>query len=258
MVLAVQHTPGSGGGEPWWVTALVAVGAALLGSFVGAFSTYRLNVALDARRREARAEIRRKAKIYTPIRAELLALRAAMDRDEHLGYFTGVLRADRGYHTMSEPPALYRWRMFVEDGQAMSSASARVRHVLDTLDEQTDRFNAVLKETGETFEKRGDAMLAALDATTSLRNWVGADAVALIRHRFDDLQIFTIPGGQSYSIETRERFIRGWEADEAIRTSSERLLDADKGLSDALSAALVELEAAMRRIATKHEHEPRD
>ena len=78
-------------GERWWVTSAVAVGAALLGSFGGAVGLYYASVVLEDRRRKALSEIRRKAKVYTPIREELIALRRAIAEDRHL--IVGVVGA---------------------------------------------------------------------------------------------------------------------------------------------------------------------
>jgi hypothetical protein len=246
--------------EPWYVTAGVALGAALLGSFVGAFSTYRLNVALDNHHREARAEIRRKAKIYTPIRAELLLLREAISKDEHVRYFTGILREDRGYRTIVNPPELelYTWRLLVQDGRAMSSASARVRTTLDALDEYTEAFNAALKHAGDVFQERGDAIFAELGIQSSLSNWAAGDAVSLIRQRFGDLETFSPPQGQPLDPAIAQRFTKDWESDEEISRAEQRLTKAEAALRKSLDAAITEVESAMRRIAKKHESEPQD
>lgn len=242
--------------EPWYVTAGVALGAALLGSVVGAFSTYRLNVALDHRSRAARAEIRRKAKIYTPIRAELLALRDAIAKDEHLRYFQGILREDRGYRTMVNPPELYFWRQYTEDGRAMSSASARVGVALDALDANTDAFNVALQNAGEVFQEHGDAIVTALGIHPAVSNWAGSDAVLLVRHSFG--QLFSGPMSQPLEATIAERLSAEWENDAAITAAEATLTDAEAVLRKSLDTAIAEVERAMRRIARKHESEPED
>jgi hypothetical protein len=242
--------------EPWYVTASVALGAALLGSVVGAVSTYRLNVALDNRSREARAEIRRKAKIYTPIRAELLALRDAIARDEHLNYFQGILREDRGYRTMVNPPELYFWRQYTEDGRAMASASARVGAALDALDSAADAFNAALHKARDVFQERGDVILGAAGIETNVSNWIGAEAVPLIHRRFADL--FSGPIPQPLDAAMADRLRQSWDDDAAINAADSVLHDAVTTLRTSLDAAITEVERAMQRIARKHESEPED
>lgn len=114
----IVNTPG---GDPFWQTAVVAVGAALLGSLVGGFASFRASEALEQRRREARTKIRRKAKVYTPIRSELLELQEARKR--------GAVFDSRGILREPPPPyvnpaaSLYRWKDLVDDGRALTAAS---------------------------------------------------------------------------------------------------------------------------------------
>ncbi len=50
--------------------------------------------------------------------------------------------------------------------------------------------------------------------------------------------------------------MRLWEADAAVRGATEASVAAEKALNDAILAAIAELDAAMKRIADKYEHEP--
>jgi len=136
------------GGEKWWLTAAVAVGAALLGSFGGAIGLYYASVRLEGRRRKALSEIRRKAKVYTPIREELIALRRAIAEDHHLS--VGVRRERSADEWPRDVPLLVIWREFVDDGRANTTASASVREVLGRMEEATNVFNLALKATQES------------------------------------------------------------------------------------------------------------
>jgi hypothetical protein len=243
--------------EPWYVTAGVAIGAALLGSIIGAVSTYRLNVTLDKRSRLARAEIRRKAKVYTPIRAELLALRESMAQDKHIASFQGILREDRGYKTMMQPPELYLWRGYVEDGRATFSASAHIRNALNDVDKRADAFNVALQHAEEVFQEHGDVILARLDVKPPWVNWAQSEASLLVRHRFD--QLFSGPGPDNrLNAPTLQGFTEAWVNDADIGAVSRDLADKKAALQESLDAAIAELEKAMSRIAKKHENEPED
>ena len=112
------------GGDPFWQTAIVAVVAALLGSLVGGYASFRASEALEQRRREARAKIRRKAKVYTPIRSELLELQAARDQN--------AVFDSRGIIREPPPPyinpaaSLHLWKDLVDDGRALTAVSETI------------------------------------------------------------------------------------------------------------------------------------
>jgi hypothetical protein len=242
--------------EPWYVTAGVALAAALFGSVVGVVSTYQMNVRQDKRHRVERAEIRRKAKVYTPIRAELLALRNDIAQDKHLS--SGILRADRGYRTQENPPELYVWRGFVEDGRALSSASERVRKALDDLDEQADTFNTALSDATAIFQERADAMFESLGIKPPWPNWVqsGSGFPFLVRHRFD--QMFSGPLDNELKGEVLQAFTEAWNHDSQISAVSQSFAGTEAALRKSLVDAIDDVETAMQRIAQKHEHEPED
>jgi hypothetical protein len=63
LAAAQQITVKTPDGDPLWATAVVAISAALLGSLVGGYASFKANEALELSRRRARAQIRRKAKI---------------------------------------------------------------------------------------------------------------------------------------------------------------------------------------------------
>lgn len=257
-----------GGGENWWVTAAVAVGAALLGSFGGAVGLYYASVRLEGRRRKALSEIRRKAKVYTPIREELVTLRRAITEDRHL---SGVVRERSDNHwTMRNAPLLVIWREFVEDGRANTTASASVREVLARVEGSADSFNQALKAARDTFQERSDAITEQSGFTPDWPGQLGNEFETLYRHGVREARIFHVypspsdpiqdvsPLGSAPATLTAEQaaFVNLWEADEALRDAATKLGEAERGLDAAAEAAIAELDAAMKRIADDYEHEP--
>jgi hypothetical protein len=179
-------------GEQWWVTASVAVGAALLGSFAGAAGLYYASAALEGRRRKALSEIRRKAKVYTPIREELVALQRAIAENRHLGY-RGILRERPDYQTLRPAPVLAIWRELVEDGRANTMASPRVRAVLDRVDECADALNGVCGTAQATFKERGDAISQESGFSPAVTNWHSSEFETLFRHGVRGSSVFADP-----------------------------------------------------------------
>jgi hypothetical protein len=263
MSLAERSIHVTVGGEKWWVTAAVATGAALLGSFAGAGASYRASTALEDRRRRALSEIRRKAKVYTPIREELVALRRAIAEDRHLGY-QGVLREVPDVRTWRHAPVLAVWRELVEDGRAVTSASATVREALDGLEQSTDRFNAARAATTEVFERRGRALEAETGFEPEIGNWPSAYIETIFREGIAESEVFrSIPerhaeGPPRNLTEEEQQFADAWEADTEVRAAISRLAQSEQELTAAVDAALIEIDHAMQRIAERYEHEPRD
>lgn len=244
------------GGDPLWATAAVAVVAALLGSVVGGYSSFRANEALELRRRRARAQIRRKAKIYTPIRAELVALRDACESGVHFGHW--LIVREEPPPVMRRPASLHLWKDMVEDGRAVTATSKKVRQLLDEVDSRADALNHEVMEARPVFAERGEALFASLGRTPVITNWVESDTADLLRGRFDDLNLL----GSHFEPappEIRERFVELWRADRVASDRTAEVLQADSELRKALNNALAELERAMQRIADKYESEsPRD
>jgi hypothetical protein len=75
------------------MTACVAVLAALLGAGVGGYASFKGSDALESKRRTARSMIRRKAKVYTPIREELIELRESQQIGRIYNYW-GIQREE--------------------------------------------------------------------------------------------------------------------------------------------------------------------
>jgi hypothetical protein len=254
--------------DKWWVTASVAIGSALLGSGFGAAGSYYASVVLERRRRKALAEIRRKAKVYTPIREELIALRRAIAEDRHLS--VGVRRERSADQWPRDAPLLAIWREFVEDGRANTTASASVREALERVEGATDVFNLALKATQSTFDERGDAIVEQSGFTPDYPGQLRNEFETLYRHGVRAARIFHVYPGPSNphgdmspltsapAILTpeQEKFVTLWEADEALRDATTKLGEAERGLDEEAASAITELDAAMKRIADKYEHEP--
>jgi hypothetical protein len=247
------------GGEPFWHTAIVAVGAALLGSVVGGYASFRASEALEQRRREARAKIRRKAKVYTPIRSELLELQAARER--------GTVFDSRGIIRKTPPPylkpaaALHLWKDLVDDGRSLTAASETIREALDEVDALADQLNKQVRGAHDVFETRGEAIFAAIGEGTSLRNWVETDMPNLLRSRFDDLNVTGagLPNGGGMTENGREKFESAWNEDESISQATVAVLEIDVALGHAIDTAVDRLQTAMLRIGKKYEEEsPKD
>jgi hypothetical protein len=247
------------GGEPFWHTAFVAVGAALLGSIVGGYATFRASDALERRRREARAKIRRKAKVYTPIRTELLELQAARGR--------GAVLDSRGIVREPPPPylkpaaSLHRWKDLVDDGRSLTAASEEIRRSLDEVDHLADKLNQQVMETRNVFKERGDAIFVSIGEETTLVNWVESDLPNLLRGRFDDLNVTGtgLPNSGGMSAVGRENFESAWKSDPTVANATKAVLETDAALGNAIEVAVGKLEAAMLRIGKNYEGEsPKD
>ncbi len=255
-------------GEKWWITAIVAVGAALLGSFGGAIGLYRASIALEGRRRKALAEIRRKAKVYTPIREELIALRRAIAEDRHLG--VGVRRERSHDQWPRDAPLLVIWREFVDDGRANTTASANVREALGRVEDAADVFNVALNDARSTFKERGDALVEQSGFTPDYPGHLASEFEALYRHGVRSARIYHVypdPSDPHGDVSPRtsapdtltaeqEAFVSLWEGDEAVRDAAAKLGEAERALDAAAEEAIAVLDAAMKRIADNYEHEP--
>jgi hypothetical protein len=250
------NTPG---GDPFWQTAIVAVGAALLGSLVGGYATFRASEALEQRRRKARAKIRRKAKVYTPIRLELLKLQAARER--------GAVFDSRGIIREPPPPyihpaaSLHLWKDLVDDGRALTAASETIREALNEVDALADKLNEQVSETCQVFAERSEVIFSSIGAETSIINWIESDMPKLLAYEFDDLNVTGagLPGDEGMNNQERTDFESMWKEDEAITRATEDTLQIDVELGRAIDSAVRRLEEAMLRIGKKYEEEsPKD
>lgn len=244
------------GGEPAWLTAVIAVGSALLGSTVGGYASFRASEAMEIRRRRARAQLRRKAKVYAdPHRAA--GASGSQKEGRILGYW-GIMR-EPPPGVMRQPASIYHWRQLVEDGRAQTAASDRVRDLLNTVEARVDRINGLAVKLKEVFTERAEAILAELGESPKIQNWVDSDVEEMVAGRFDDLGLLGTRYGEAVSDHVAEKFEATWKADEAIREVLEEARQADRDLAAALDTAIAELDRAMRSIARRYEHEsPKD
>lgn len=244
------------GGDPAWVTAGVAASSVVLGALVGGFASYGANVALENRRRKARAAVRRKAKVYTPLRAELRGLREALEKDEHLQWKIGRTEPDqRGF---DQGPRFYRWDQLVADGRATTSASQAVRVRIEAVGAAIDGFNRSLEKATEVFSTVGRPLYTdVMGKELSLVEWphVG-DRAEVIRDTGDVWGLFGVGNAEreqnkSAAAEFRERFT----AIPEVQQARESVASTDRTLLFSIEAAVSELEAAMERIAERYEKE---
>jgi hypothetical protein len=246
-------------GDPTWFTAVVAVAAALLGAGVGGFASYFSNAKLDARRRKARAAVRRKAKVYTPLRGELVELREAMAKDKHLEW--GIMRRQSNLDGFDRGPFLYQWDQLVDDGRALTAASALVRSSVDHVGTKADAFNATRTEAEEVFTREGDQLYEdVVGQEQTMHGWAGhRDFVSVTRDRLDELSIFGFAQNERNAhAEQMPVFIERFRANPAVRDARQAVLHAEAELQAAVGDGIEQLDAAMAKIADKHEHESPD
>ena len=248
----VVHVHVSGSTDPLWATVVVALASALLGALAGGLISYNVTVAAEANHRAALTKIRRKAKIYTPIRDELVDLRADLKADDHI--FAGI-RRERPRGDYAQRPALWRWREIVEDGRASASPTVRAR--LEDVDSAADAFNASVRVARHVIEERAAAVVTeiGLPPPPSL-SWTVEDMEHLVR---DSLMVVsrssTIgPAGTPLS-DRHNEFVERWRADVEAQAAAKHIRDADATLATAVDAAVGELDRAMARIAHRYEKE---
>jgi hypothetical protein len=242
------------GGEPLWATAVVAITAALLGSVVGGYASFKANESLELSRRRARAQVRRKAKLYTPIRMELVALREACASGTHLDYW--LIVRDDPPPVINRPASLHLWKDLVEDGRAATAVSTTIRALLDQVDRAADNLNEEVLEARRTFATRAPLILASLDYQPSIINWVETDTANLLNGDFDDLNVLGSGLGNDEAPDAvQERFREIWEEDAEVQTHLTRVHRTDNTLRESLDKAIDALDNAMRRIADKYENE---
>jgi hypothetical protein len=231
----------------------VAISAALLGSLVGGYASFKANEALELSRRRARAQIRRKAKIYTPIRLELIALRDAWTSGIHLG--TWLIVREEPPPLVRRPASLHLWKDLSEDGRAATAASTTIRSLLDRIDECADTLNQEVSEARAVFGERAIAILSDLGETPHIVNWVESDTAKLLRDDFDGLSLFGGGFGAEVPSDVQKRFRQLWSNDAIVQSRTADVRRVDTALKEALDRAIAALDEAMQRIANKYEKE---
>lgn len=241
---------------PVWLTAAIAAGSAVFGALAGGYATYRANLALEVKRRTARVAIRRKAKVYTPLRAHLLELQQAMEQDAHLD--RGVARvhpADKGF---PRRPAFWLWEDLVADGRGLTSPSRTVAQRLDAVGPANDALNQALEASDEIFSRHGRPAYEQLTGRELLRDWPSAGRRAeVIRDREGLWALFSPPfmAESDRGVEMSEAFRARLAGQPDVTHVRARVVEAERVLAGAVSQALEALEEAMRRTAERYEQE---
>jgi len=239
---------------PWWGTALIAFAAALLGALAGARFGFLSNVRLDERRRKVRSRLRRKAKVYTPVLAELAALQGAMGDERHLDW--GIVRGPEepgpNDYAIGRRPGLHRWDKLVVDGRARVSASKAVRMAIEDALGAVDEFNRLFQSAHAVFaevaacsyqEAAGSELISAQNVH------LGRVGTAVRDAPIEPFRLNQHPQGQ------QERFTELFDADQGVQEARTQLLAADKRLREKVAAAVKALETGIDTIARKYEQE---
>lgn len=240
----------------WWTTALVAVVAALLGAVVGGIATFVANDRMESRRRLARASIRRKAKVYTPIRHELIALTRAIDDDNaHLRF--GIHTDPPNDRSRLLEPRVFLWGEMKRDGRGLSSAAANVRVALDAVDKEIGTLNKQRAEAMDVFDRQGRIHFeSATGAPTRMTHWVSGSTLGqFVRSEYATGGLFGF--GQTPDEENRAQaaFAEKCSNDPDIQTAIANLQRATESVRSKSLEAVEILEAAMDRIAKRYEGE---
>jgi hypothetical protein len=142
-------------------------------------------------------------------------------------------------------------------------ASPRIRAALGRVEKCADSFNEAVAAGHATFKERGDAISQQSGFSLQVGNWHYASFESVLRHGIRGSNVLTNPfthgpGASASATLTAEQegFAQGWEADEAVHEATTRVGEAETALDDAASSAIADLDAAMKRIADKYEHEP--
>jgi hypothetical protein len=247
LLLAVKDQPDIA------TTAIVAAASAILGAVAGGLASFQANVALDARRRRARAAIRRKAKVYTPIRAELIALSRAMEKDEHFTW--GIDTQERDPEWPQRGPVWRLWPRLKEDGRAATAASNRIVASLDLVEDDITDFEETRRESFSLFDEVGRSVYTEIlgEEMTVVNAWdSGTALLEAFRDASSDVWYpFQRTNGEPHFAEIRAAF----NADPRIPSMRTRLAESNSRLRTDVALAVDALETGSRTIARKHELE---
>lgn len=233
-------------------TAIVAAGSAVLGAVVGGVASFQVNIALDTRRRKARAAIRRKAKVYTPLRAELIALSRAMNKNDHLTW--GIDTKERDPEWPQRGPAWRLWPKLKDDGRAATAASRQVVEGLDQIASDIQTLEEARRSAFSVFDDVGKRAYAeVVGEEMSVRGaWDGGSALLEILQDADETwYALQRTEGEAKFPEIRERF----NSDPQVTEMRKKLKESDRQLKNHVNAVISELESRMATIARRHELE---
>jgi hypothetical protein len=245
--------------EPDWLPVAIAGGAAVLGAIAGGFASYFANERLETRRREARAAVRRSAKVYTPLRSQLIALSAVLDKDEHL-MWGKVSR--RGGDEDDRTPRFDFWDQLVEDGRATTSVTKPIRERLQTVVAAIDEFNRSVEAADRVFRSHGERIYLDVTGQPMTRvDWPGHRMrVEIVRARDQTWELFGFTEQEKQqNAEKDKQFRDRFNAVDDVANARGRIEASEESLKSAIRDAQIALEQAMERIARKYEKEaPKD
>lgn len=236
-----------------WATAVVAGGSAVLGALAGGAVSYLANVRLITIQRRFRAAVRRKAKVYVPLKLQLQQLHEAIERDDHLRW--GIARDESrpGFH--HQAPVFDFWERLVEDGRVSFALSREVREAMQAFDRALDEFSAARQVAGERFEAVGRPLYGEVTGNdkfqTAFDGSAMPEAVRDPAEPWRYWQFGETPGFEEF----RRRFNEAEEVEEA----RDLVLGAEVALSTALTDAVCALDDGITRISIREEKEsPKD
>jgi hypothetical protein len=236
-----------------WAAAAVGVVGALIGAGFGAWASYRASMVLADRNRVARAMVRRKAKLYKPLREELSILDEVI-RDSPDAVFNHGIRLEMQRREFRNPrrwPELALWEQFRDDGRSFS-ASKGVRLAMDQVAQAIQHFNDVRAEllaAADVEVRRAYAEVMGEDM--SLVNWstAGGGAGALLE--LDDWHLGWQDTPNTEQVAAIKMTARGF----ALDAAQKRARTEYAALERQIAAGLSVLDEAIERIASKYERE---
>jgi hypothetical protein len=244
------------------VSTIILIAATLLGVAVGGLVSYRVSVALDNRAREARAAIRRKAKLYTPLRREALALASELEDQAQLF-------SVRTEDAFGSAPSFLLWEDMKHDGRA-ASAAASVRETMDGLTATIQTYNDAVQSADAALDAPVEPFQRELNP-----KWQGGGSVSSyalaemvlpapsVRERPPGASLLAVditatPERKQQRDRLAKRLLRDVETDASFSAAKAAVLAAREALLRQIQTSVAILDQAMRNIAKKYEREPRE
>jgi hypothetical protein len=150
-----------------WATAVVAAGSAIGGALIGGYVSYRGNLRLSNAQRRVRAAVRRKAKVYVPLKLELHQLQSSLDQDQHLRW--GIDLGEGPARRPKGTPVFELWRGLVEDGRASFATSDEVRKRLKALAQTVEVLGRSSKPSVSRFTSKPRATTSLVPGSIAIR-----------------------------------------------------------------------------------------
>jgi len=237
--------------QPVWMTVVIASGSAVVGAVVGGVATYLASSRLEKRLRTARAAIRRKAKIYTPLRSDLRDLLSYLESSDRLTRIDTEPWARRRYGGLT----FATWEEMKEDGRDLTlakkpaEAMAKVAAAIDAFNQEFDRGEVLAKEITR------EALKAHPDAN---HDWPSAPNLwRFIDHSIQphEVGIETRPGepADSRTPRVHQEVVALIERDPRTTSLVASVSTAIDDLRASLRAAIKTLEESMKAIANRYE-----